>query len=83
IYELLGRKGAVAPMKMDVASLYEEGLRLHWARQWDEAKEWLERVLKLDPGDCPSEMLKKRIAGYQQNPPPAEWAGEYVCTVKD
>ena len=83
IYELLGRKGTVAPMKMDIAALYEQGLRLHWARQWHAAQECLAQVLKLDPGDYPSERLKKRIIAYQQNPPPAEWAGEYVHTAKD
>ena len=54
-----------------------------WARQWHAAQECLAQVLKLDPGDYPSERLKKWIVAYQQNPPPAEWAGEYVHTAKD
>jgi adenylate cyclase len=83
IYELLTLKGGLSTEKMEVVKLYEEALRLHWDRKWDNAIKLLENALKLDQRDGPSAMLLRRIQEYKEVPPPEEWSGEYVQTKKD
>jgi adenylate cyclase len=83
IYELLSEKGKTPPKKLQVVSLYEEALRLHWERKWDQAIKQLDHALELDPSDGPSDRIRERIEGYRITPPPDNWAGEYVRLTKD
>ncbi len=83
IYELIGRKGSVASGPAEFASVYEDALRLHWERRWDDAEKMLEKAARFEQGDGAVLRLKKRIAFYRQNPPPSEWVGEYVRASKD
>jgi adenylate cyclase len=83
IYELLTAKGKMKTKQATVVGLYEEALKLHWERKWDEATKALEDILELDPDDIPSAMLLNRVVEYRANPPPDEWAGEYARTTKD
>ncbi len=83
IYELVGRKGQVSKERLNILRFYEEALRLHWDRRWEDALHVLDEALKLDPSDRPCRMLYDRIRWYQENPPPSDWAGEYVRGRKD
>ncbi len=83
IYELLGRKGAVSSDAAEFAAAYEEALRLHWERRWDDAEKMLEKAARFEQGDGAVLRVRKRIAFYRKNPPPAEWVGEYVRASKD
>lgn len=83
IYELLARKGQLPEKKARVAALYEQALRIHWERKWDEAIGCLNDALALDPKDGPSAKMRDRIIMYKENPPSENWAGEYVRTTKD
>jgi len=83
IYELIGRKGCLSPEKLKVVELYQEALRLHWERRWDEAINLLQSALELDPGDTPGAKLLERIQKYKYSPPPEGWTGEYMQTRKD
>ncbi len=83
IYELTGRKGSVDARMVDFAALYEEALRLHWDRKWDEAERALEKAVQLNAGDGAVQRLKKRILFYRLNPPSDDWSGEYVRASKD
>ena len=83
VYELLGKKGAVTPRRIEIACRYEEALFLHWDRQWDEALARLQDVLAAWPEDVASQRLRARIEGYKANPPPAAWTGEFVRATKD
>ncbi|MDD5521238.1 MAG: adenylate/guanylate cyclase domain-containing protein [Kiritimatiellae bacterium] len=78
IYELLAVKGGLSAEKMKVIELYEEALRLHWARKWDESIKLLENVLELDQRDGPSAKLLSRIQQYRESPPPEGWSGEFL-----
>jgi adenylate cyclase len=82
IYELIARKGQMSGQKGKVVALYEQALRLHWERKWDEAAGILGRALELDPGDVPSVTLLERINKYKETPPPDSWNGEFVQTRK-
>lgn len=83
IYELLGRAGETPPTKRTVVALYEDALRLHWERRWDEARARLREALALDPEDGPSLHLSARIDGYRLQPPPPGWTGERIRAAKD
>jgi len=83
IYELLAKKGGLAPARMKVVRLYEKGLQLHWERKWDEAIACMDAALELDSQDGPSVRLRERIAAYKETPPADTWAGEYVRASKD
>lgn len=81
IHEVLGK----APLSDDDrrwVAAYEEGLRLSWARQWDEALARLDAALAVRPDDGPSLLMKKRVEGYRASPPPADWDGAYVMDAK-
>jgi len=83
VYELAGRKGELERDREAVLRFYEDALRFHWDRKWEDALELLDRALKLDPSDGPCRMLTDRIRWYRNNPPPPEWAGEHVRGRKD
>jgi adenylate cyclase len=83
IYELLAKKGGLAPAKGKVTRLYDKALRLHWERKWDEAIMCLDAALELDSQDAPSARLRERIIVYKESPPGDNWAGEYARTKKD
>jgi adenylate cyclase len=82
IYELLGKHGQVQPEVIRMARLYEEAVRLHWERQWDEAIARFEELLRIRPDDVASREILGRIVEYRKNPPPQAWAGEYVRASK-
>ncbi len=83
IYELLGRKGQVAPEVLRAAGLYEEGLRLHWDRRWDDAAARLEELLRMHPDDLAGRKILARVLEFRECPPPPAWAGEYLRASKD
>ncbi len=83
IYELLGMAGEVTEAKRTVVSQYEQALRLHWERKWEEAHQLLDQIIAMDPNERPARSLKERILFYRNNPPPPEWQGEHVRTSKD
>ena len=71
IHELLGRKGEVAPRKLEVCGLYAEGLALWRAARFSEAREVFARAVALDPEDAPSRALLARCDRYVSSPPKA------------
>ncbi|HET7672313.1 MAG TPA: adenylate/guanylate cyclase domain-containing protein [Burkholderiales bacterium] len=79
IYELLGRKGAVAPEVMDLKREFEAGLQLYRQRRWDEARQRFERCLALAPGDGPSKVFLQRLRGTL---PAADWDGSWTLDTK-
>jgi class 3 adenylate cyclase len=75
---LMARLGALSDARRKVREFYEEGLRLHWNRDWEAALAQLEEARRLDPADGPTRELVARIEGYRLAPPPASWQGEFV-----
>ena len=82
IYELLGATGDTDETLMRVARLYEQALKTHMDRNWDDAERCLDEALALLPDDGPSLRLKRVIADYRVTPPPEGWTGAYVRTEK-
>jgi len=73
VYEILGRKGQVAPDRATAARLFARGHELYTQRHWDAAIASFEAALRAYPDDGPSEMFIKRCQTFKLYPPPADW----------
>jgi len=77
VYELLARKGQLAPMKQQVLEVYTRGLHSYKTRAFESAKRDFEAALKLDPLDGPSKVYLRRAQEFLASPPPVDWDGVY------
>ena len=82
IFELVDEKGSLDPRKADIIGLFEKALTKFESRLWDEADAAFRKVLAVDPDDGPSKTYIDRIAKYKQTPPPENWDGVFVLTMK-
>lgn len=73
IYELLGRKGEVAPSILDARNAFEKGLVFYRKRDWASARACFEECLKLHPEDPPSKIFIERMEAFAANPPGEGW----------
>jgi class 3 adenylate cyclase/CHASE2 domain-containing sensor protein len=83
VFELLAKKGEMSEEKARIVERYQRGLALHIERRWEEAISCFQEALAIDPEDGPSQTLLTRVRGYQSDPPPDSWQGEYIRTSKD
>ena len=58
--------------------VYEEAWDAYAARAWDAAEKGFRRVLELQPGDQPAEVMLSRIEIYRSIPPPDNWMGAFT-----
>ena len=83
IFELLGRTEMVDAARLALAGIYEEGLALYLARQWEQAGAAFEDVLaRSDGGDMAAALLLARCRSCRTTPPPENWNGVYQATCK-
>lgn len=60
------------------AAQFNRAIALYRARQWQEASQIFEAVLREVPGDRPCEIYIERCRFFEKNPPPQEWDGVFV-----
>jgi class 3 adenylate cyclase len=77
VYEVMGRKEAIAPQQTQLRANYAAGLTAYRKRRWDEARAAFAAALEAAPGDGPSIALLARTADFKQNPPPEDWDGSW------
>ena len=82
IYELLCRKGELAPEKKAMLKLYVQGLNLYKNRQWDEAITIFGEIFDKDPDDGPSLTYLERCLDYRINDPGPDWDGVHTMQFK-
>ncbi|HNW59880.1 MAG TPA: CHASE2 domain-containing protein [bacterium] len=83
VYELLGGTAeAVTAAKKEAVRIYEEGLALYRAQEWDAAVAAFERALAVDPEDGPSRTYIERCAWFMENPVAADWDGVFEMKTK-
>ncbi len=75
VFEIMGKKGALASEQIALRTHYAEGLAAYRARRWDEARIAFAAALEAMPGDGPSAALMTRIGEFEQSPPPDDWDG--------
>ncbi len=83
VYELLGTaKMEMTNSKRQSLELYNEGLRLYRARQWEEANAYMQQAYSLDETCYAAQIYSERASLYKLTPPPDDWNGIFVMTSK-
>ena len=77
VFEIMGRKGALASAQTALRTHYAEGLAAYRAQRWHEARKAFSAALEAAPGDGPSTAFIARLGEFAQNPPPADWDGAW------
>ncbi|MDY7027626.1 MAG: tetratricopeptide repeat protein [Spirochaetota bacterium] len=68
--------------KQQVLDLFTEGRKQYKLMQFDRAKDFFAKALKIDPEDGPSKVYYARCKHYIDNPPPEDWDGVFVMKTK-
>lgn len=82
VYEILGRKGQLAPEHLKALETWDRALAAYRAKHWDEAVELFQAYLAARPGDGPSETFLERITVLRDKPPPDPWDGTWTMEHK-
>lgn len=82
-YELLYDRSDEIPAEIPVMlAHYNEGKRLYYAMQWEEARKEFMAALQIMPDDRPSQLHLHRIETYLQSPPGEHWDGVFIFRSK-
>jgi adenylate cyclase len=82
IYELYSEKNDIEKALRKLFDYYETGLAYYFEQNWGEAIKYFQTVLKYRPHDKSSLVMYRRCINYKKNPPPPDWNGVYMLTVK-
>lgn len=82
IYELLGLQGKVDPSDVEAVRISHKALGSYRKRDWDLTIKLCNEVLRLRPGDSPSQRLVELCRTYQASPPGDDWDGVNRLTRK-
>lgn len=72
----------ISEAKRQVLDLFAQGRKLYKLMRFDEALDFFERALRVDPADGPANEYRKRCKLYIAEPPPEDWDGVFVMTHK-
>lgn len=73
-------EGALEPgneAKATMLQYYADGFRLYRKRNFNEALEFFEKYLVLNPQDGPARILRQRCVDYLDTPPDSKWNGAH------
>jgi len=82
LYELIDEKGALDSEMEQALETYHAALELFEKRDWDSAHKQFKEVVKLLPGDGPSDFFIKRCIQYKRKGPEKDWDGVFNLTTK-
>jgi class 3 adenylate cyclase len=82
IFELLGRKGDVAPNTLALRDAFVEALDAYRRRAWNEARAGFEACLELAPADVPTKVFLSRLTQFQTAAPSPDWNGIWSLAEK-
>jgi hypothetical protein len=72
----------ISESQKKVLELFNEGRKNYKLMNFDKAKDFFAKALKVDPEDGPSKVYLARCKHYIQNPPPEDWDGVFVMKTK-
>lgn len=75
IFELVGRRGQVAPELEQYAEEFGRAASLFQLRRWAEARQVFEACLGVRPDDAATALFLAAIARYEAEPPAEDWSG--------
>jgi adenylate cyclase len=81
IYSLLGLKGLPETQHQTV-TLFNRGIALYKAQQWDNAILVFEEIQATEPNLYAAQVYIQRCFSLKKNPPAPEWDGVYLMTTK-
>ena len=82
IFELLGRKGAVARERLELRDAFAESLAAYRRGAWEKGRAGFENCLAIAPCDAPSKVFLNRLARFQTAEPSSDWTGVWPLTEK-
>ncbi|MDH4120653.1 MAG: adenylate/guanylate cyclase domain-containing protein [Deltaproteobacteria bacterium] len=82
LYEIMARKGQLAPNVAQGREIFHKGLALYRDQQWDNAIATFNQVMAVIPDDGPAKSFIERCQEFKASPPPKEWDGVFVSTSK-
>jgi class 3 adenylate cyclase/CHASE2 domain-containing sensor protein len=89
VYELIARKGELDQNRRKLLELFNEGIGLFYAREWDRAIARLQEALVFEPfkefapkGMSPSAKIIEYCNMFKTNPPGPDWDGVMNLTSK-
>ncbi|MFA6960267.1 MAG: adenylate/guanylate cyclase domain-containing protein [Opitutaceae bacterium] len=91
IFEIVGLKETVSDQTRECVRIFSQGLDHYYRRDWDGALELFRQSQELEPNQPgvttgvvsnPSRVYIEITGRYRIAPPPENWDGEYVMTVK-
>lgn len=82
IYELIAKKGDIAPRAAELRAHYERGLKAYRARQWDEAQDAFSACFAIHPEDGPTLLFIARVDAMRAQTLPEQWDGVWTLTEK-
>ena len=82
VYELLGQRGQVEAVRLQIRDLFEAGLAAYRGRDWDSAARLFTEVGSLDGDDTGARVYLARIEHFRQTPPDADWDGVWRLSSK-
>ena len=82
VYELLAKKGELDETLAKLVAKFESTWDIYAKRGFVEAKRGFEDCLKIVPDDGPSLAYIEQCGHFTENPPPEDWAGEWIQLTK-
>ena len=68
--------------KKQVLELFSEGRKCYKLMDFQNARDYFAKALKIDSEDGPSKVYFARCKHYIENPPPEDWDGVFVMKTK-
>lgn len=82
IFEVMGKKGELDEMMLELRQYFEAGLAAYRASRWDEGRLAFEKCIDLNPRERAAVKFLSRIATFQLSPPGNEWDGIWTFNRK-
>jgi class 3 adenylate cyclase len=82
IHEILELKSDATDALFELVYLFHKALDIYENRNWKDAENAFEQVLKLYPNDGPSKLFAERCRQYHEYPPAVDWDGSVNITEK-
>jgi adenylate cyclase len=77
MYEIMGRKGELTPVQIELKARFAEGLAAYRTQHWDDARRAFTAALEVVANDGPSRAFLRRIEIFAATPPPEIWDGSW------
>jgi adenylate cyclase len=82
LFELINDRGHATKETVEAVELFAEGIRIFEEREWEQASNRFNEVLKLIPKDAPAKQYIGRCKKFASEPPGEKWDGVFNYDTK-